>query len=125
MKSPFPRCRTCGKEHALGGCPEFQSTAARKDVHGGGDVIRSSERSVERSGTSSKANPTTDMGIEGTQALPVDTIPKPKKELTFYELIELHQKRLAYQAQYQRDLRAATKLGISVKEFRAGKGKEE
>ncbi len=20
----FPKCRTCGKEHALGGCPEFQ-----------------------------------------------------------------------------------------------------
>lgn len=22
-----PKCRTCGKEHALGGCPEFKSTA--------------------------------------------------------------------------------------------------
>lgn len=25
-----PKCRTCGKEHALGTCPEFQSTASGK-----------------------------------------------------------------------------------------------
>lgn len=55
----FPKCKTCGKEHALGGCPEFKSTAARKDVR----------REVD--------NETVSVPITAscTQALPVYTIP--------------------------------------------------
>lgn len=47
-------------------------------------------------------------------------LPKPNNEFE-----EKHEKRLAYRKNHQEDKRAATKLGISVKEFRAAKGKEE
>jgi hypothetical protein len=47
-----------------------------------------------------------------------DTIPKPKRgrPSTGFD-------KLAYNRQFSKDKRAATKLGISVKEFRAAKGK--
>ena len=84
-----------------------KSTAARKDVHGDTDVIRSSERSVEGSGSVEKANPTTDMGIAGTQALPVDTpsldswVYVPAKATPEMEKAPTWEKKLAVAPKYE------------------------
>lgn len=173
------KCKICGKEHALGGCPEFQSTAARKDVQSvdNGSLAKAKQDSTRRP-DSAQVSGSQSRPVAGTQALPVDTtigLDKGSDDIgakvtfrvlhdgkfeilsidhskaKFDEIIQKHNERLQYQSEYQRDLRmlkrlglsctvkeyranlaiseeiesAATKLGISVKEFRAAKGKEE
>lgn len=106
-----------------------KSTADRKDGLGTrvrNNVEKFDEQQAEKLGCIEAALPVRSakqMGhmaneTAGTQALPVDTtIPKQKRGRppTGFDPKEYH--RL-----YQRDKRAADKLGISVKEFRSQKG---
>lgn len=93
-----PKFRTCGKEHALGGLPEFQSTEACGDKP---------TRAVR-----SSASADTERARELIS--PVDAPPKPKmgRPRTGYIKAE-------YNRKYSADKRKAVKLGISVPEYRA------
>jgi len=90
-----PRCKICGEEHALGICPEFQSTV-RKNVTankivalGAGEVGRADFPACAKHH--------------------VDTLPKPKmgRPRTGYIKAE-------YNRQYMADLRTIKRLGLSV-----------
>lgn len=89
-----PKCRTCGKEHALGGCPDFQSTAVRKDAPNQKDI---GHRAMNAS-------------VAGTQSLPVDTPPKPKigRPSTGFNKKE-------YNRQFTADLRTIKRQGLNMK----------
>ena len=101
------KCKICGKEHSLGGCPEFQSTASRMDV-----------RRVEVPVVEDGAKVASAGSVAGTQALPVDTLPKPKmgRPRTGYIKAE-------YNRQYSADLRTIKRLGLemTVTEWRNGR----
>src|SRR6478609_8725868 len=89
----FPKCRTCGKEHALGGCPEFQSTAARKIEAGyAKEEHRVAPETVQVSSPAPATNPP----------------PKPKigRPRTGFNKKE-------YNRQFTADLRTIKRLGLN------------
>jgi len=116
MAARHSKCKICGKEHALGGCPEFQSTAARKDVRQRDQGISPDlDRGNAQGGGQKPEKPRQ----AATQALPVDTPPKPKmgRPRTGYIKAE-------YNRQYMADLRTIKRLGLSVTVSQYRKSKE-
>lgn len=119
--------RTCEPERTRNQGMPTKSTASRKDV-----IICPGNM------TDSKASHRQAMSVAGTQALPVDYSIRSKAmdRLVADSADELFPQKpkggrpptgfdkREYQRKFMADKRAATKLGISVKEFRSGKGKE-
>ncbi len=122
MKKNHVKCKICGKEHALGGCPEFQSTAARNGRAGteAVDTVRSGKGSLRRKPIGPESLNDGTVSGEATaseyQASPVDTSPKPKigRPRTGFNKKE-------YNRQFTADLRALRRLGLdcTVKEYRS------
>lgn len=106
----YPKCRTCGKEHALGGCPEFKNRShAVGPAMGakGGAVLSGGDNQRDEAG----ATP-------AMLQVATDTLPKPKmgRPRTGYIKAE-------YNRQYSADQRTIKRLGLqmTVAEWRKSK----
>lgn len=117
------KCTNCGGAHPSWDCSKpTKSTASRKEVavcEVGDKSLKSQPSKSEKLGRE-RAAPADAQVRAGTQALPVDTHPKPKmgRPRTGYIKAE-------YNRQYSADQRTIKRLGLNctVAEFRKAKEK--
>lgn len=120
-----PKCKTCGKEHALGGCPEFRSKSKPEDRRG--IIAIDSFEDVKPEPVRPEPEKII-VGVDpGSKDFGAKVIGRVMEDGRIEILSLTHSKaqfnKAEYQRQYMADQRTIKRLGLNctVSQFRAGK----